>query len=115
MSLEQVELGTATPKWVSTALTTIGAGLTTVLLVWIASSQVELITRQAVILNNQEAIRMQINETTTAQRDQMARMELNLNRVWPRLRTHGENIAILTREIEVLCKCKIILKLPEEY
>ena len=42
------------PKWLSIALTTIGAALASGLLIWIASSQLEITKTQAVILTKLE-------------------------------------------------------------
>ena len=43
------------------------------------------------------------------------RLELSLNQVWPRLRAHGENLALLARQIEALCKCTVKLNDPEKF
>ena len=46
---------------------------------------------------------------------QMHQLTRNDTQQWPRLRAHGENVQILKREIEKICKCVINLKVPEKF
>ena len=110
---DHVELVASAPTWITTVFTSIGGVLAAALLMWIATSQVEIVTTQAVILNNQEVQAEQLTASVEAQKQAVERLDHNFDQIWPRLRTHGENIAILTREIEELCDCKVDLKQPE--
>ena len=103
------------PKWLQTALTTIAATLMSGALIWIVNGQINLGRDNAVILTKLDLQQEVYEETTTALRLEVATLLDNQNRIWPRLRTHGENIAILTREIEKLCNCKVELKEPERF
>lgn len=121
------------PKWLSTALTTMGAALVTGLLIWIASSQLEINTNQAVILSKLEfqetilesdrmkvqsdlrSLRELLSVQTESLQDQLDILEHNQNQLWPRIRAHGENITILKNDLEQLCNCKINLSEPEKF
>lgn len=103
------------PKWVITALTSVGATLAGGLLLWIASSQLTITTNLAVVTRNQEVIVEKLLDTTDSVEARLDSMTALMNQVWPRLRTHGENIEILRREIETLCDCEITLKTPEKF
>lgn len=46
---------------------------------------------------------------------EVKQLHQNDTQQWPRLRTHGENIAILRTEIEKLCNCNLHLKEPEKF
>jgi len=47
--------------------------------------------------------------------EDIRRLELSYNTIWPRLRAHGENLKVLTREIEELCNCEVKLTVPEDF
>ena len=115
MDTEHYVVEQTAPKWMTTALVTIGSGLVTVLLIWIASSQLELNTNVALMqqqmTNQEDKLDVYIKEQST----QIGVLDRNQQRVWPRLRTHGENIAILKREIEKVCDCDIELEEPEQF
>ena len=102
------------PNWLSTALTTIGSGLIVILLVWIASSQVSIGLAQAVSATKQDHIITELAENTSRMNSDVERLDKLLARIWPRLRTHGENVTILKRELERVCECKLELKTPEK-
>lgn len=105
----------ATPRWLSTGLTTVGAALVTALLIWIAASQLEINTQQAVILvklENQQHLYTKQKESVDSR---LSLLLDNQNRIWPRLRAHGENLQIVARELEKYCNCDIKLKDPEPY
>ena len=112
---EKMEIVATAPSWVVTALTTIGAGLVTVLLVWIATSQIEIGKNQAVILNNQEIQGDQLETAVESQRAAIVRLDTSLNTIWPRIRNHGEAIEILKRELELVTGKDIELPDPERF
>ena len=99
---------TSTPRWLNTILVSIGGTLAAALLLWIANSQLTLVTTTAVMAE-------QVQHMTQIQTEQAKRYDGLLNQIWPRLRAHGSNIAILAREIESICKCKVKLTEPEEF
>jgi hypothetical protein len=103
------------PKWLTTALTSLGAALTGGLLLWIASSQLSITTEIAVVSRNQEVMVEKLTETTSATEIRLDAIAALVNQIWPRLRAHGENMEILRRELEELCQCKIDLKQPEQF
>lgn len=105
----------ATPRWLSTGLTTTGAALITALLLWIASSQLEISTNQAVIMTKQEVQERKLDELKKSQAAQLGTLTNNQNNIWPRLRAHGENIAMLREKIEDICQCQVRLKDPEKF
>lgn len=105
----------STPKWMSTVLSTVGAALTAGLLMWIASSQLTISTNQAVIINKLEAQKEVINISNNNTDLQIEILHERLNQVWPRLRAHGENIAVVKRKLEALCDCNIDLNEPEQF
>ena len=112
---EHYMVETTTPRWLSTALTTLGAALIASLLVWIATSQLKINTQMAVVLYKLEAQEASLDSVTNDIDGQIQILLDNQNRIWPRLRGHGENIAILRQEIERLCDCKIQLQEPEPF
>lgn len=86
-----------------------------VLLMWIAGNQVTLGKGQAVLQRDFVAQADSVSlYMARAEKDNQEMREW-MSQVWPRLRTHGENIAILKNEIEDVCACKIELKRPEEF
>lgn len=103
------------PKWLSTMLITIGSALIAALLMWIASSQLDINTKQAVILHKLESQEKLYTVDREDTRSQLALLLDNQNRIWPRLRAHGENIQILKRKFEEVCNCTIELKEPERF
>ena len=105
----------AAPKWINTALTSVGATLCGGLLLWIANGQQSMATEQAVIRQEVQQLRAANKTDTEAVKRNLTRIEDLMNQVWPRLRVHGENIAILKAEIERICKCKVELKEPEKF
>jgi len=112
---EHYVVETATPKWIVTGLTTIGAALVGGLLLWIAKGQFTTAVEQgkmAVQMNN--LIRI-VEDNNHSVNDNLITLRQNQDRIWPRLRSHGENIAILRHELEQLCNCEIVLEEPETY
>lgn len=103
------------PKWVVSSLVTVGSGLATILLVWIASSQLNINTQMAVIVYKLEAQEELFSDTRATFNDQFGTLLDNQNRIWPRLRNHGENISILRRALEEQCQCTINLEEPEGF
>ena len=103
------------PKWVGTALTTVGAALVTALLVWIATSQLDINTQMAVVLYKLESQEELIEQNIKDVDDELDILLDNQNRIWPRLRAHGENIQVLAQILEKHCDCKIELKDPEPF
>ena len=101
--------------WFATVLQSIGGTIAAILLVWIASNQVTIITSQAVLQRD-----------FVAQSDALKTFTRNANfthdevkewftQVWPRLRAHGENVELLRNEVEDVCSCSIDLKTPDDF
>lgn len=115
MEQEHYVVEQVAPKWVGTILTSMGATLAAGLLLWIANGQFKLALEQAktreTLTNFAEVVQKSNNDLLI----RMNRLQTNQDRIWPRLRAHGENAEILKREIEALCKCDIELNDPEEY
>ena len=102
-------------KWLQTALQSIAGVLVSLLLAWIASNQVEIITSQAVLQRDFEAQSNALNRFVAQTDTTNKEVKEWMAQIWPRLRTHGENIEVLKNEIEDICKCPISLKRPEEF
>lgn len=100
---------------IQTSLVTIGSTLAAGLLIWIASSQLDIVKNQIGVQRDVTTATHLMREVAEKTEMEIARVDNHLNQVWPRLRVHGENIAILTRELEDLCECKIDLKKPEKF
>jgi hypothetical protein len=77
--------------------TAIGGTLSAAFIIWMTSSQLSITTSLARI------------------QDKQLHFTSRLDMVWPRLRSHGEDIAILQKEIEKLCQCSIQLTRPERF
>ena len=102
-------------NWVSTVLQSIGGTLIGILLVWIAGNQVTIGKAQAVLQRDFVAqADLMTRYINAAERDTDEVKEW-MAQIWPRLRTHGENVELLRNEVEDICKCKIILKRPEDF
>lgn len=102
-------------NWLSTALTSMGATLAGALLLWIASNQLTIATSQAILsaeFNSQARILQEYTTHTKLQDDELREW---FKQVWPRLRTHGENIVTLKSELEDLCDCTIRLEEPDKF
>jgi hypothetical protein len=78
-------------------LAPIGGTLTAAAIVWVTSSQLSVTTQLALIQQTQN------------------QQDTRLGQVWPRLRTHGENIHILRDQVENICQCDISLSEPERF
>jgi len=102
-------------KWFVNFLATLGATLTGALLLWIASNQVSIVTSQAVLARDFQAQAEAFNAYNTI--DQAGDLEVKewFKQIWPRLRVHGETVAILQRYLEDLCTCDVELKKPERF
>lgn len=84
----------------------------------ITEIRVSMVKMQAIQLRIEQSIgaqRRDTDERLTAARERIERVESRIKTVWPRLRAHGENIAILSRQLELLCQCKIELNQPQTF
>lgn len=104
-----------TPKWMATVLSSIGGVLASGLLLWIASSQLNISTTQAVILRDLAAQEELLKINVREQDKDLKQLNSRMDQIWPRLRAHGENITLIKDKLEVLCKCKIQLRQPEQF
>ena len=102
-------------SWVGTILQSVGGTLVAILLMWIASNQVTIITSQAVLQRDFVSQAQSITRFIKHQDTTNSEVKDWMSQIWPRLRTHGENIAVLKNELEDICKCPITLKRPEEF
>ena len=103
------------PKWLITMLTSLGGVLMAALLLWIASSQLTLVTTTAVIQRDLQSQSEAIDNIHEQQKSALQRVNLNINQIWPRLRAHGENIEVLRQALESMCECKVKLAEPEKF
>jgi len=104
-----------TANWVGTILQSVGGTIMAILLVWIASNQVTIITSQAVLQRDFVAQAESLKRFTRSAEVTHAEVKEWLEQIWPRLRAHGENLEVLAREIEDLCQCPVDLKRPEDF
>ncbi len=102
-------------KWLATFLTTIGAVLTASLLIWIATSQVSIITSHAILQKDIQAQTEALEVYNESHRTGDLEIKEWFKQIWPRLRVHGENVAILKRYMEDICQCEVELKKPERF
>ncbi len=102
-------------RWVTTFLTTMGAMLIGSLLIWIASNQVNIVTSQAVLQRDFQAQTRAFNAYNEIDRAGDLEVREWFKQIWPRLRVHGENVAILKRYMEDVCVCEVELKQPERF
>lgn len=98
-----------------TALASIGAILTSGTLMWIGSSQLQLTTDMALTQQQVAQLQDSVERYFNEQETQLNRMIDNQNRIWPRLRAHGENIEILRREMETITGKDIKLVEPDKF
>lgn len=101
--------------WLSALLQSIAGVLIAVLLSWIASNQVDIITSQAVLQRDFVAQKNEITQFMVRSQGTDSEVKDWMKQIWPRLRTHGENIEVLRNEIEDICNCPIVLKRPEDF
>ena len=111
---EEMEIS-GQPQWLGAFLTTIGAMLAGSLLIWIAANQVSIVTSQAVLQRDFQAQAKAILEYNTIDRAGDLEVKEWFKQIWPRLRVHGENVAILKRYMEDVCACEVELKQPERF
>ena len=82
---------------------------------WIANSQLEISTNQAIIMTKQESQEQKLDELKETQSAQLKGIADSHDTIWPRLRAHGENISMLREKIEDICKCEVRLNQPEKF
>jgi len=102
-------------RWITTFMTTVGAVLVASLLLWIATTQASIITSQAVLQQQFQAQTEAFNSYNQADRTGDLEVKEWFKQIWPRLRVHGENVAILKRYMEDVCACEVELKKPERF
>jgi len=102
-------------KWFINFLATVGAVLMASLLLWIANTQASIITSQAVLQRDFQAQAEAFRSYNEIDRAGDLEVKEWFKQIWPRLRVHGENVAILKRYMEDVCACEVELKKPERF
>ena len=101
--------------WLTTMLTSVGGVLVAGLLMSIALSQSDIVTHQAVLSEKFDNQAATMDISNNAIQSEQKRLSDLMRKIFPRLRTHGENIVILHRQAEEQCSCKIKMQTPEEF
>jgi hypothetical protein len=81
----------------------------------INNSQSEQLIEMRVLQFQVEALSQEVKGATGSASQSVSRLERSIDTIWPRLRSHGENVEIVTREVERLCNCKINLNEPDKF
>ena len=81
----------------------------------ISTSQGDQLVEMRVLQFQVKALSEEVRGSSGTAAAHTARLETSFNTVWPRLRAHGENIALMARQVEALCKCDIKLHDPEKF
>jgi hypothetical protein len=103
------------PRWMTTALTTIGAGLVASLLIWVATNQVFLLKDTAVMSEKLDTLTAPLTLQLSNIDSKLTLLDSDVNRFRARLRADGQNIEVLKRELEDVCVCTINLNKPEVF
>ena len=93
----------------------IAGTLCSALLIWVAASQLNITTETALLNQKLEQQETLMTSYLERKEEMISNLLQNQNNIWPRLRTHGENIQVLKREIERMCDCQVELKQPERF
>lgn len=101
--------------WLITWISSVGGTLVAVLLMWIASNQVTLITSQAVLQRDFVAQADALKTYTTEGKFTDKEIKEWMAQMWPRLRNNTENIEILRAVFESFCDCDVDLNEPEKF
>ena len=102
-------------NWVMVLLTAIGGTLASALLIWIAGTQVSIQIGQGVIVTKFEAQAEAMSEYMSSMRAEQLQQSILIGKIWPRLRAHDESLALIVREVQEVCKCKIDLPEPDQF
>ena len=81
----------------------------------INNSQSEQLIEMRVLQYQVEALSNEVKGASGSASLSVNRLEKSIDTIWPRLRSHGENVEIVAREVERLCDCKINLNEPDKF
>jgi len=81
----------------------------------ISTSQSDQLVEMRVLQFQVKSLSEEVRGSSSTAAAHINRLEVSINTVWPRLRAHGENLALLARHIETLCKCSVKLNDPEKF